>query len=178
MIKIGIEGTSIFKQSGIDIYTRSLLEGFTLLEDDFEISILVPFRKKEKFRRSFSHVKNLEFIEAFPNSLILGYKFKSLIEKLNHLYYVKKESKKIDLYHWTNPCYYYDNLENSVVTIHDIFPFYKDEWAFKALAETKDIFAERFLLAFMHCKMIFVPSETVKNEILASFPCEIGRAHV
>jgi len=169
-LNIGFEALSLFGHSGIESYTRSLIRGFDSLDENVCINIFTSYGRAKRFEQYFGKSEKFAFHNAFPHPVMLGNLSKAPIAKLRKGYFLKKNAAKVDLFHFENPCYFNDIIENSVTTIHDIFPFYEDEWAYDTFKDNKEDFKKRYLKAFKSAKMLFVPTNTVKDEILKRFP--------
>jgi len=169
-MKIGFEAISIFGASGIEMYTRSIIRAFSELEEHPELVLFSSGSRKTKVEEYFKGLPGISVKNQFTHPLALGSAGAPLIKFIKNKFLLKSAASQVDLLHNVNPCYFPKNIKNMAVTVHDLFVFYEEDWAKAAFEPNQKEFQKNFLASFKNAKVIFVPTNYVKNELLERFP--------
>lgn len=169
-MKIGFEAISIFGASGIEMYSRSLIEALAKSELDIELKLFTSSGRLQKVNKYFGDYGKIIPRRIYQHPLILGKTGAPFVKYIKNNYLMKKAAAEVDLYHNVNPCYYNKRIKNTAVTVHDIFVFSDEEWALEAFDKEQLEYRENFLAAFELAKVILTISKNVKDELLQKFP--------
>jgi glycosyltransferase involved in cell wall biosynthesis len=157
-MKIGL--TFPLDYSGISTYAQHLIRELAAYPD-LEIHLYTTFSRKKRLAEAFDHSPRFRYRNIFPNDLMLGAKLGHITKRLQKAVWLK-ESKNVDLIHQTNPITATKWTERVVLTVHDIFPLY-----LPAYPGLKEFLETRYEEIFVLPKLIFVPTQFVKDDIIA-----------
>lgn len=155
-MKIGL--TFPLDYSGIATYARHLVIELGKF-DDLELHLFTTFSRKKKLSAAFNHSTRFRYRNALPNDMMLGARLGELTHLIQRAIWWK-ESFRLDIIHHTNPITVPNKPIKTVVTVHDIFPFYLP--TYPGLRERLEA---RYDNIFVHSKLIFAPTEFVKRDI-------------
>lgn len=156
-MKLGF--TLPFDYSGISTYARHLLWELARYPD-LELHVYSLLSRKWQAMRAFNRSPRFRYRNAIPHDLMLG---KSLIRVTKAIQRAIwwRESIAMDLIHHANPFDMPIWARGAVVTVHDIFPLYMP-----ALPGVREKLEERRQAIFERSRLIFAPSQFVKNDIV------------
>jgi len=155
-MKLGF--TLLTDYSGIATYARHLLEELAHYPD-LELHLYTLFRRKAQLASAFQHSTRFHYRNILPHDLMLGKHFIGITKIIQNTIWLC-ESFRMDVIHHTNPFFIPKCVRNAVVTVHDIFPLYMP-----ALPGVKEMMEQKHKPIFEESRLIFVPTQFVKNDI-------------
>jgi len=169
-IKIGFDGRHFLGAGGIDRYSRELLKALVQNYPECNFNLFTIRRKEELFYPLFPQSYNINIKAGFLHHFMLGNQVEPLLRHINNTYFFQKNMSHCDLYHCTNPFFYCHTTTPSVITIHDVFPFYEEEWTRNFLGKNTDRIRNIFYRGIHNSRAIITPTHTVKKELLNYIP--------
>jgi alpha-1,3-rhamnosyl/mannosyltransferase len=164
MIKIAFDANDIYGHSGIETYTRELIANLAKLYKEDEFFLFTSKEDLGNLKDVFSS-DNLIVKQNLWNKYAFGNPLQSFTGFLNNRIF-SKNNQDYDLVHQTNQFFMLNNINNLVVTIHDLIPFHTSLYSkSEGLNYKKNI---DYIMN--HAKIVFVPSKAVKNDIEEHYP--------
>ena len=165
MIKIGFDANGILGFSGIETYTRELIKNLGKFYPVHQFLLYTPKSEAEELKKFFPETKNIIYDSSLYREMLLGKHGKFIVKMMNENIWVEK-SKVIDLIHQTNQFFIHKKVRNIVATVHDLIPLNEKIYH-------KPIFTKRYrkklTTIVKYSRLIYVPSEYVKQELLRYF---------
>lgn len=162
-MKVLFQAFSIDKHTGINVYSRNLINALAELGTD---SILyTAFNQKSRLQKVITS-KNTCIKNTYPHPRALGKGFEPKITALINSNFISNSKKHGNIAHFLHPHYYHQNLSSCAVTIHDLFQFYDEDWANIAYGVKRKELQELVAKIAMQAGQIFVPSQSAKDDIL------------
>ncbi|MCS6989054.1 MAG: glycosyltransferase family 4 protein [Chloroherpetonaceae bacterium] len=155
-MKLGF--TMPFDYGGISTYARHLLWELSRYPD-LELHVYSLISRKAHAASAFNHSPRFRYRNALPHDLMLG-KHLALATRFIQEAVWLRESFVMDLIHHASPLDVPQWARNTVVTVHDIFPLYMP-----ALPGVKEKLEQKFQAIFHRSRLIFAPTQFVKNDI-------------
>jgi alpha-1,3-rhamnosyl/mannosyltransferase len=174
-MNIAFDATHHLGFTGINVYMKNLVASLARRFTDDQYTLLTTFNKQHKMLAEFPEQDRALFKtdNPFPNSLALGHIGVPLVY-LYYRYLYGKQSHKYDLIHFTNP-FHFEPIHNAVVTLHDMIPLYKE---LELERRHERDFRRRIRIVERSNAHIFVPSNFVRDELLANFTFDPNRITV
>ncbi len=175
-MQIAFDATQLLGYSGINVYTRNLASHLAHSFPEDTYSMLTTYRKIGAVSEYFDEQSRgrMQWDNPFPHRLALGYAGKPLVG-----YWIGKQfrrkSRAFDLVHFTDPSQFPLGITRAVVTIHDLIPLYSVGWV---SPETRTRMRKKLSAIARQTTLIFVPSEYVRQELLAYFDIDPARIRV
>lgn len=169
-VQIGFDGRHFTGMGGIDRYSRELLKALSKECSDCMFHLFTIRRKEKHFYPLFTDNRNIYIKAGFLHHFMLGNQLEPFLRSLNDKYLFRRSMSKCDIYHCTNPFFYCRGSIPSVITIHDMFPFYDEEWTHSFLGNASESIRKIFREGIMESKAIITPTFFVKKELLNFFP--------
>ncbi|MCB0702874.1 MAG: glycosyltransferase family 1 protein [Candidatus Kapaibacterium sp.] len=169
-MKIGYNAKFLFGRSGIETYSREIIKGVLEQFSDIEINLITSFNRKDNIVDYFGNKPNMNVLNVLPHDLIIGNIGRPLVRKYDELIY-KKKAKDLDLIHFTHS-FGFPKIENSITTIHDLFPLYYD------CGVDKDYFKKCIDDTLSSSRAVIVPTQNVKEDILKYYDYDESRINV
>jgi glycosyltransferase involved in cell wall biosynthesis len=173
-MKIGLDFTHNFSYSGIGTYNRELTKAMARQSPCDAFHLLTLCRKSATLKKDFGGIENMVITDVFPNYLMLGKLFTPLRREAWRLIW-EKESRRLDVTHFTDPGFFASDLPNAVTTIHDIIPLYNATYTGIDLEKIRTCKTDKII---RQSRMIIVPSFFVKDELQKYFPEADGKVKV
>ncbi|MBC8042006.1 MAG: glycosyltransferase family 4 protein [Rhizobacter sp.] len=163
-MNIGFDGRRLSEHSGINTYTRNLIQAMLLLPEPIKFTLFSYRRRKriESLADMFDHHPAIVPLGRFPNNLLLGHLGKPLIESFTPFIW-RREAAKVDLVHCTDPGFFPDTAPNIVTNLHDLFPLYDDAWM---LQGSQKEFIKNISSVIRNSRLIITPTEFVRRDLI------------
>jgi glycosyltransferase involved in cell wall biosynthesis len=169
-MKIAYNAKFLFGRSGIETYTREIIGGVINQYLDIDANLITSFNRKKKIENYFGNKPNLNVLNILPHDQIIGNLGRPLVKVYDELTY-KRIAKQVDLIHFTHS-FGFPKVENSITTIHDLFPLYYD------CDVDRDYFRKCIEDTLNYSRSVIVPTQNVKEDILKYYDYEEDRINV
>lgn len=169
-MRIAYNAKFLFGRSGIETYTREIIGGVLNQFPDIDVNLITSFNRKEKIENHFGKRPNLNVQNILPHDMIIGNIGRPFVKKYDEMIY-KKKAKEMDLIHFTHS-FGFPKIENSITTIHDLFPLYYD------CGVDKDYFKKCIDDTLASSRAVIVPTKNVKEDILKYYNYDESRINV
>ena len=162
-MKIGLDYISASGKAGAGTYTRELIKNLALIDKDNDYYLYTYLHKKlfhkDKLIKQDNFKYRLAYLPYFTSQTVL----RPIRKKI---FYLSYKLNRLDLFHITNPANYYKSLDNLVITIHEIAPFYGRGF----LKENIVLFYKKYFREIItKSKKIITDSNFTKHDILNNF---------
>jgi len=166
-MKIGIDYISALSSGGNATYTKGLIKGLSLIDKD-NIYYLYSYLHKKLFHKDqLIEQDNFRYRFAILPYLTDSEYFLPILKSIRKVVFsLSYRLNNLDLFHITNPANYYPSLDNFVITIHDLAPFYREDFVKKNIVL---FYKEHFKEIIGKAKTIIAVSNFTKGDILKRF---------
>ena len=169
-MKIAYNAKILFGRSGIETYSREIISGVLNQFPDINLNLITSFNRKDKILNYLGSKPNLNVLNILPHDQIIGNIGRPMVKIYDELTY-KRIAKQMDLIHFTHS-FGFPKIENSITTIHDLFPLYYD------CAVDRDFFKKCIDDTLEYSRAVIVPTQNVKEDILKYYDYEEDRINV
>lgn len=169
-MKIAYNAKFLFGRSGIETYTREIIGGVMNQYPDIDMNLITSFNRKGKIESYYGSKHNLNVLNILPHDQIIGNMGRQLVKVYDAVTY-KRIAKQMDLVHFTHS-FGFPKIENSITTIHDLFPLYYD------CDVDRDYFRKCIDDTLALSRAVIVPTQNVKEDILKYYDYEEDRINV
>lgn len=169
-MNIAYNAKFLFGRSGIETYSREIIGGVLNQFPDINVNLITSFNRKDKIENYFGNRPNLSVQNILPHDMIIGNLGRPIVKKYDEMMY-KKKAKEMDLIHFTHS-FGFPKIENSITTIHDLFPLYYD------CGVDKDYFKKCIDDTLSSSRAVIVPTQNVKEDILKYYKYDENRINV
>lgn len=174
-MNIGIDAFQIHGKSGIETYTRSLIEAMGQIDAPPSVHLFCWNKKKHINRlralypRSTRYaIRPVSFASSFlsesPNTMLNAVASKIL----------QRSAAGVDIYHRCDPFARFFHIPGSVITIHDLFPI-THAGGFEQHLSTK--YSQLLPALQKNTSQIIVPTQYIQSQVLHYMPAMQGRVH-
>ncbi len=172
-MNVAYDARGLIGFTGINVYTRNLVEQLARLYSADTYTLLTTYRKMHRVRESFPPEDRDLFAwnNPFLHELALGTIGKPIVDLVLGSQF-RKEAVKYDLLHCTNPYYFPRGVENVVTTIHDLIAFHPEKWVPAADARRS---ARTFKQIAKSKSIVIVPCNFVRDELMEQFHIDPSR---
>lgn len=165
-MKIAYDVMKVSGYSGNQVYTSELIKALLKYHPEHQYHLITHWHTNKRVKQYYGHSDALVYRNLLPSHLILGKAFKNTIASLNQSIQ-GWVSGSFDLYHCTNPVRFPNQVNNAVVTLHDLIALSEKPWVKQNTAEFYKKNIERIL---KKAKLVFAVSHYTKSEAIKHFP--------
>lgn len=173
-MKIGIDAISAVGQSGNGTYTRELVKSLEKIDDKnnyYLFSFLHDFGKKTLL--TFSGRSKWQEVHMYLSKMLLPI---DRIDVVNdYLLRMAARMRGIEILHFTNPLNFVGGKYRSVVTVHDLSPFYDATWSKGSLQQTFTIKMQKIA---REANAIIAVSEFTKKDLIERLHADASKITV
>ncbi len=161
---VSFKTISINGYSGIKYYSRNLIRALAGL--DIQLKLFTTFKQKGMVEELLGNMPNIDVQNRLPHPRALGRQLEFITSPWSDRKLISLARESSDMLHWLNPEFFHPSLSESAVTVHDMFPFYEDEWAHRAFGAGQAREQEMNRRIIETAGMIFVPSRETFNDVI------------
>lgn len=169
-MKIGYNAKILFGKSGIETYSREIIGAIINQFPEVNVNLITSFNRKDRIEEYFGNKSNLNIQNVLPHDLIIGKIGRPLVKLYDEMMY-RKKAKEMDLIHFTHS-FGFPKIENSITTIHDLFPLYFDSGV------DQTYFKKCIDDTLASSRAVIVPTQNVKEDILKYYDYDTERINV
>lgn len=177
-MKIGLDYISSFGRAGTGMYTRELIRNLALI-DKKNTYYLYTYLHKGLFNKQGSQLirqDNFKYRPVISPLLTDKDYILAVLRKIRELIFsMSYELNNLDLFHLTNPVNYYKSLDNFIITVHDIAPFYSEGFVKES---SISLYKKYFKQMINRARCIIVDAKFTKIDILSKFNIEEGKIRI
>ncbi|MBN1169181.1 glycosyltransferase family 4 protein [Candidatus Woesebacteria bacterium] len=158
-MKIGIDISQIVYDTGVSVYTKSLIRALSKIDNKNEYKLFAgSLRRKSDVENFLRSIKNKNFkalVYPLPPTF-----FNFLWNKI-HIYSIENFIGELDVFHssdWTQP----PTSAKSITTVHDLTPIFYPEWSYKKII---DAHKSRLDWVKKEVDTIIVPTNATKIDL-------------
>jgi alpha-1,3-rhamnosyl/mannosyltransferase len=165
-MRIAFDASDILGKSGIETYTRELINALCDSFPDDTFTLLTSSNQALGLSASFLSKPNLVIDDCLIDTKIIGSIGREFIKQLNFRTW-RRKAKHFDIVHQTNQFHLLKGVSNLVATVHDLIPLYEDGFSTLSMREHYRKKIEQIIKQSIN---IIVPTEFVKKEFEQYFP--------